>query len=180
MGNNLDLCQMLGVPDEVLCPRCHTIMSSYFDDYDIECGSPNLEPGRWSLRCYCQECEHEWYIKFDVVPQLLAPLKPRPGQQEPEMANWIDLYSGKLSPYVRDDYNEPVALTAPEVRRLLLWVRFCWDAEDEARKTREQLHTLLKRIDDALRDEQKQLTGQESYRIELCRRAVERAVKGDT
>jgi len=60
MGNNVDLCQMLDVPFEVECPRCGSAIKSDFDDYDIECGHPNPEPGVWSLRVYCPKCEHDW------------------------------------------------------------------------------------------------------------------------
>lgn len=66
MGLNLDLCQMLGVPDEVECPRCHRTVSTYFDDYDIECGSPNDECGVWVLSVNCSECEHSWEIEYQI------------------------------------------------------------------------------------------------------------------
>ena len=67
MGLNVDLCQMLGVPEEVECPRCRRTVSTNFDDYDIECGHPNDERGIWVLSMYCSECEHEWEIEYRIV-----------------------------------------------------------------------------------------------------------------
>jgi len=60
MGLNVDLCQMLGVPKKICCPKCGKTDKSGFADYDIECGSPNPKPGVWRLHCYCNKCEHEW------------------------------------------------------------------------------------------------------------------------
>jgi len=68
MGNNLDLCSMLGVPISVPCPKCQAVVDTYFDDYDIDCGRPNPAPGVWRLSCYCPKCEHEWKYNTRVVP----------------------------------------------------------------------------------------------------------------
>jgi hypothetical protein len=65
MGLNVDLCQMLGVPDTMVCPNCGKEIASNFDDYDIEGLDVNVGPGRWRLLCYCEHCEHEW--KSDVT-----------------------------------------------------------------------------------------------------------------
>jgi len=60
MGLNLNLAKMLGVATASACPRCHKTFNNYFDDYDIEAGSPNTGTGEWKLSNYCPYCEHEW------------------------------------------------------------------------------------------------------------------------
>ena len=69
MGHNIDLCRMLGAPEEVTCPKCGHVETSYFDDYDIEGEDPNPRPGVWKLSCYCPECEHDWVLEFRVKLQ---------------------------------------------------------------------------------------------------------------
>lgn len=66
MGLNVNLVDMLGVPDKVICPQCYRVVPSGFDDYDIECGHPNPFPGEWALQCYCAHCEHTWKRFFHV------------------------------------------------------------------------------------------------------------------
>jgi NAD-dependent SIR2 family protein deacetylase len=63
MGLNINLVEMLGLPEEVACPKCHNKAPTRFDDYDIDCGNPFPEPGKVSLHMYCQACEHEWYFE---------------------------------------------------------------------------------------------------------------------
>jgi len=67
MGLNLDLAEMLGLPEEVTCPKCRRKTPSYLDDYDIECGNPFPEPGRFSFSMYCQHCDHEWQFTGTVT-----------------------------------------------------------------------------------------------------------------
>ncbi len=71
MGLNLDLVSMLGLPEKVTCPKCHSEAPSQFDDYDIECGNPFPQPGRLSLSCYCYICEHCW--RFEKKLELKDP-----------------------------------------------------------------------------------------------------------
>jgi len=63
--------------------------------------------------------------------------------KEPEQANWHDLMQAKLNPYFNGNYNEPVTLTAPEVRRLLQWVKRCRVAERRERRTFNMLAKVL-------------------------------------
>lgn len=67
MGNNVNLCSMMGLPDMITCPKCHNQGSSDFDDYDIDCGNPFPEPGLVSLSAYCPVCEHEWKFEGRVT-----------------------------------------------------------------------------------------------------------------
>lgn len=69
MGLNVDLCHMLGVPEQVQCPRCRATTTTFFDDYDIQCGNPNPAPGLWSLTLCCRWCEHEWRIEYRIELQ---------------------------------------------------------------------------------------------------------------
>lgn len=66
MGNNLDLCEMLGLPKKIICPNCTKEINPRFDDYDVECGNPNPESGRWKLMCFCDYCEHEWSEQYEI------------------------------------------------------------------------------------------------------------------
>lgn len=68
MGHNIDLCWLLGLPDKVNCKRCKTEIDTMFDDYDIDCGEPNVmnNGGFLTLDVYCNECDHEFKMKFEV------------------------------------------------------------------------------------------------------------------
>ena len=66
MGHNLDLIQMFGMPPKTLCPHCNNMVECGFDEYDIDCGSPNENPGKWELSCYCPTCSHEWKKRFKI------------------------------------------------------------------------------------------------------------------
>jgi len=67
VGHNVDLCQMIGAPARLECPKCRRTVASSFDDYDIECGQPNDLPGQWFLDAFCPECEHAWTHEIDLV-----------------------------------------------------------------------------------------------------------------
>jgi hypothetical protein len=66
MGQNLDLVRMLGMPAETDCPRCKAKVSTYADDYDVQCGDPNKNIGRRSLSLYCSTCEFEWEAEYII------------------------------------------------------------------------------------------------------------------
>ena len=66
MGHNIDMIQMFGLPAEMKCPRCKQVLKNYCDEYDIDCGEPNPEPGKWKLHLYCTECDHEFHFRFEV------------------------------------------------------------------------------------------------------------------
>ena len=67
MGLNVDLTQMLGIPNKVRCPKCAHVFNGMFDDYDIECGNPNPAPGKWALSVYCPECENDFKVSFKLL-----------------------------------------------------------------------------------------------------------------
>lgn len=67
MGLNVNLRKMLALPASVSCPKCGVEVDPRFEDYDIECGRPNPEPGRWELGCWCSECEHSFKFSFTVA-----------------------------------------------------------------------------------------------------------------
>lgn len=69
MGRNVNLCWMLGLKNEVVCPKCGQTFKSYLDDYDIDDGHTNPEPGVWVIGLGCPHCEHEWKARFIVTPQ---------------------------------------------------------------------------------------------------------------
>lgn len=71
MGNNLDLKKMLALPDRIICPACGKSLNPYFDDYDVECGNPNPEPGVWQLDVMCPQCEHEWVQNYHIATKDL-------------------------------------------------------------------------------------------------------------
>jgi hypothetical protein len=78
VGNNLDLCHMLGAPNEFVCPNCNKTVPTWFDDYDIDCGNVNPEPAVWVLTACCRECEHEWEWKLTIrSPENEPPKKKK-------------------------------------------------------------------------------------------------------
>jgi len=81
MGLNLNLCWMLGVPEDVVCPRCRRPSPSYFNDYDIQWGDPNPNPGEWRLRCWCDACDEGWGYDF-TAQRVRAPTTRGPLMQE--------------------------------------------------------------------------------------------------
>lgn len=66
MGIQWNLCDKLGAPKHVKCPDCGRMIETMFDDYDIDVGGWNPEPGVFILDCYCVECECEWSLKYRV------------------------------------------------------------------------------------------------------------------
>jgi len=66
MGNNLDLTALMGAPISMKCPKCKNKVNTYFEEYDIDCGNPNPEPGKWVLRVQCTICDHEFTWEKDV------------------------------------------------------------------------------------------------------------------
>lgn len=64
--NNLNLVEMLGLPNRLSCPECGEEQFSFFDEYDIDSGKP-FKGGKWSLDCICVECEHEWKYNFTAA-----------------------------------------------------------------------------------------------------------------
>ncbi len=66
MGNNLDLCMVLNLPDIVECKTCNKQIPSDYDDYDIDCGEPNEVPGIWELQVYCQLCDNNNTYRYEV------------------------------------------------------------------------------------------------------------------
>ena len=65
MGNNIDFCELLGLPDKIICPRCRREIHSNFNEYDIDCGRPeaSTNSGVMVLSCYCEVCEYEFKVK---------------------------------------------------------------------------------------------------------------------
>jgi len=72
MGHNVNLCEMVGAPAELECPKCGDVADSWFDDYDIDCRNANPAPGQWRLMAHCAECEHKWTHEMALVPVPLA------------------------------------------------------------------------------------------------------------
>ena len=66
MGHNLDLIKMFGVSDKLTCNHCNQVTETYFDDYDIDCGTPNIKNGVWELDYYCEHCDKESTYKFKI------------------------------------------------------------------------------------------------------------------
>lgn len=64
MGNNLDLVALLGLPEKTNCPRCRKSIKTNFDDYDIECGTPQASEndGFLLLDCCCGECDNDFQL----------------------------------------------------------------------------------------------------------------------
>lgn len=66
MGLNVNLHQMFGIPLETECIHCSTVVLTEFDDFDIECGDPNPQPGVWRCHVWCHNCEKDFYLQFKI------------------------------------------------------------------------------------------------------------------
>jgi len=65
MGHNIDLKWLLGLPEFVRCPGCKELTPTDFDEYDIDCGEPQVQSDKkMFLDIQCRHCEAE--IKQEV------------------------------------------------------------------------------------------------------------------
>ncbi len=71
MGDNRDLTWELGLPKEVKCIQCGKTIDTQYDDYDVDCGSPNLKRGVWVLRNWCPDCFVTWFETFELNPKKI-------------------------------------------------------------------------------------------------------------
>ena len=69
MGKNLDLIDMLGLPEKIQCPYCGAEMESYYDDHDIQC-STEYDKGHWKIHRSCNECEKDFTHEFRIHIEL--------------------------------------------------------------------------------------------------------------
>ena len=67
MGLNIDLVKMLGLPEDINCTHCDAIVPTGFNDFDIEAGSPSPSPGVLELEVYCDHCNQEFALTFNVT-----------------------------------------------------------------------------------------------------------------
>jgi len=63
MGHNLDLKELLGLPEQMKCPHCETSIPTHFDDYDIDCGDTRAIDGTLTLTVYCEDCDKTFEVK---------------------------------------------------------------------------------------------------------------------
>jgi len=66
MGNNINLCYLLGLPEEVVCPKCGKLTRTFYDDYDIDEGDTEAIGNVLGVDCYCLNCEHRWTAKVKI------------------------------------------------------------------------------------------------------------------
>lgn len=66
MGHNVDLQWLMGLPEYVRCTQCKELTRSDFDEYDIDCGTPNASSGIMILDVQCAHCQHEISVKVEV------------------------------------------------------------------------------------------------------------------
>ena len=81
MGLNVNLAQMLGLPDVSICPKCKKMYDNNYDDYDIEMCGCNPKRGVWKLLTCCHHCEHGFTESFIVRVEPLNAFKH--GKEEP-------------------------------------------------------------------------------------------------
>lgn len=72
MGNNIDFCELLGLPKKIECPRCRREILSWFNDYDIECGHPEAanNNGKMKLSCHCDICEYDFNAEVSAEVKI--------------------------------------------------------------------------------------------------------------
>ena len=66
MGHCVDLQTLMGLPEYVRCPLCKEMTKSWFDEYDIDCGSPQAKHGVMRLDIQCGHCDNT-EIQFCVT-----------------------------------------------------------------------------------------------------------------
>jgi hypothetical protein len=71
MGKNIDLCELIGAPEEVTCSNCGAEYDPGFWDYDID-GSPIRVGDECRLRHCCGECgtDQVSVIKCTLVKEV--------------------------------------------------------------------------------------------------------------
>ena len=70
MGLQLDLTQLLGLPDHTQCPRCLKRIPSLYDNVDVEAMDFNPSNGKINIHHYCNICEHEWIATYSINTTL--------------------------------------------------------------------------------------------------------------
>ena len=68
MGNNIDLQWLLNLPDRIKCPNCNNLVKTDFEEYDIDCGDPNVENEIMALDCHCDICDEYFKYKIKIKP----------------------------------------------------------------------------------------------------------------
>ena len=71
MGLNLDLKQMLNLPETVTCPKCGAEVCTWMDDFDIEEPECNPEPGILIRYLEC-DCGADFQAVFEVKSTVKA------------------------------------------------------------------------------------------------------------
>lgn len=63
----MDLIRFLGLPQKVKCSNCKNKIDSVFEDYDVDCGTPDAidNDGFLTLDVYCNICDHRTEIKVE-------------------------------------------------------------------------------------------------------------------
>lgn len=61
MCRDLDLVQLLGLPERLPCPVCGQRVATNFDRVDLALeGDANPAAGVWRLPVWCEGCTHQW------------------------------------------------------------------------------------------------------------------------
>ena len=68
MGHNIDLQNLMGLPEYVRCPKCKEKTKTWFDEYDIDCGEPQAKEGVMHLDVQCAHCEENFEYTVEVKP----------------------------------------------------------------------------------------------------------------
>ena len=69
MGHNIDFVSLLGLPEKVICQKCRNKIPTYFDDYDIDCGSPDAKDNSkcLTLDVYCEVCDESFKARYKFI-----------------------------------------------------------------------------------------------------------------
>lgn len=58
MGRNVDLVELIGAPEEIICEKCSCSYDPGFYDYDVDYTNPQVG-NEWHLKHCCLECGHD-------------------------------------------------------------------------------------------------------------------------
>lgn len=70
MGDQKDLCELLGLPKTLPCPNCGSKCDPRFYDYDVDAGTSPFEVGEHVMNVYCETCElngNKEYFNFTYI-----------------------------------------------------------------------------------------------------------------
>jgi len=71
MGHNIDLQELLGLPEYLRCPMCKELTPTGFCEYDIDCGDNKPKNGELWLDVQCAHCHVDFREGIEIKPIII-------------------------------------------------------------------------------------------------------------